>query len=73
MITENEKRSLRYAGLLGHPYIVLDSKGRVSVESDTLEWAFEQAAECGGKVFEQYERRKFREVEKSCTSGQFAP
>ena len=59
-ITSEEKHALRYAGLMGHEYILTDSTNRVTCEVDDRERAYEEYTQGRhAKLFRQGPRRKF--------------
>jgi len=61
-ITPEEKSTLRYAGLLGHEYVLTDQQNRITVETSNRGQAFENAATQNYKVFRQGPPRRFVRV-----------
>jgi len=61
-ITPEEKSALRYAGLLGHEYILTDQQNRITAEIDNRDRAFVDAAISNNKIFRQGPRRRFVRV-----------
>lgn len=62
MARANPPPALRYMGLLGHEFAVLDADGRGKAEVNDLDSARRYARECSGTVW-QYRGRKWLLVE----------
>lgn len=60
-ITKEQKQALKYQGLLGHEFVVLDSQLRGSMECNTLESARKEAGSTG-LIFQQLPKRQWKRI-----------
>lgn len=63
-ITSEEREALRYAGLLGHRFIITNANNVCLCEIDDKARAFEELAEGNrfNKLFRQFPKRKFARI-----------
>lgn len=63
-LTKPELSALKYAGFLGHEFIVLNDKLQIRAECPSLVSAQQSAVECNGTIYQQLQKRKWRKVGK---------
>lgn len=62
MLSEEEKEALRWAGRLGHLYVVLTKDLQIKCETDTISSARSCAKMCGGTIYRQDSYRNFKKI-----------